>query len=164
MDLSISDCFHFLIASIILNPVLFLHSLNALLTCTLPCLEGYDWSNTYVQPHLDLHKDERLCWVYSAFIVFVQLIAFRRFDLSREDRDNENQDSAMRSQEDETSFGKTKTKPKRNRLPARATYCRWSGLSENNLLVEAAKDNSPAPTIHKNLLVSFSEKFATSDC
>ena len=81
MDLSISRCFLFLIPSIVLNPVLFLHSLNALLTYLLPCLEGYDCSSTYVQPHLDLHKDEHLCWGFSGFIILAQLIAFHRYHL-----------------------------------------------------------------------------------
>jgi hypothetical protein len=86
MDLSISDYFNLLLPCIFLNPVLFLHSLNALLTYLLPCLEGYDCTRTYVQPHLDLHEDEHLCWLYTAFILFAQLIAFRRYDLSKEGR------------------------------------------------------------------------------
>jgi hypothetical protein len=86
MHLSVSDYFNFLIPSIILNPVLFLHSVNAVLTYLLPCLEDYDRS-TYVQPHLDLHKDEHLCWVYTMLILLAQLIAFQRYDRSKEERD-----------------------------------------------------------------------------
>jgi len=78
MDLSISDCFNLLIPCVLLNPVLFLHCLNALLAYFLSHLEDYDCASAYLQPPLDLHKDERLCWVYTAFILFAQLIAFRR--------------------------------------------------------------------------------------
>jgi hypothetical protein len=100
MDLSISDCFNFLIPSIVLNPVLFLHSLNALLTYLLPYLEGYDPESSHVQPHLDLHKDEHLCCVYSTFIVLAQLIAFRRYDLSKEERQAGSMNIARVSKED----------------------------------------------------------------
>jgi hypothetical protein len=100
MDLSISDCLNFLIPSIILNPVLFLHSFNALLTYLLPCLEGYDPGTVHVQRHLDLHKDEHLCWVYSACIVLTQLIAFRRYDPSKEERHAGSMNLARVSEED----------------------------------------------------------------
>jgi hypothetical protein len=55
-----------------------------LLTYLLPCLEDRDCTSTYVQPHLDLHKDEHLCWIYTTLILLAQLIAFRRYDPSKE--------------------------------------------------------------------------------
>lgn len=75
--------------SLILNPVLFLHCVIALLTYLPLRLEGYDRTSTYVRPHLDLHKHENLCWLYSVFIVFVQIIAFQRYDWFKGNREDE---------------------------------------------------------------------------
>jgi hypothetical protein len=76
-DPSVFDCFKFLAPSLILNPVLLLHSGIAMFTYLLTRLEGYDQTSTYVRPHLD---HENLCWLYSVFIVFEQIITFQRYD------------------------------------------------------------------------------------
>ncbi len=51
---------------------------------SLHCLEGCDQHQDYVQPHVDLHKNEVLCWFNSAPIVSAQLAGFLHFDLWRE--------------------------------------------------------------------------------
>jgi hypothetical protein len=71
------DCFKFLAPGLILNPVLFLHSVIAMPTYLRTRLEGYDQTSTYVRPHLDFHKHKNLCWLYSVFIVFEQIITFQ---------------------------------------------------------------------------------------
>jgi hypothetical protein len=80
-----STLYSFLLPTIILNPVLFLHSLNTILTQLLPTMNGHEgWS---AQPHLDIHASESLCWGYTALIVWAQMAAFLRFDRLREEQE-----------------------------------------------------------------------------
>lgn len=77
--------YHLILPSIFLNPVLFLHSLNTILTKLLPPLNGYDGNSA--QPHLDIHASESLCWGYTALIVWAQVAAFLRIDRLRAERE-----------------------------------------------------------------------------
>jgi hypothetical protein len=77
--------YHLILPTIFLNPVLFLHSLNTILTKLLPSLNGYE--GNYAQPHIDIHASESLCWSYTALIVWAQMLAFLRFDRLREERE-----------------------------------------------------------------------------
>ena len=80
-SLTVFGCLNFLIPIIILNPVLFLHDIYAGVTYSLPCLEGGDGNERYVQPRIDLHRSEVLCCVYSTLLASTQLVALLYFDL-----------------------------------------------------------------------------------
>ena len=85
---------NYLLPAILLNPVLFLHSLNTILSRILPPVIAA----TPVQPapysalgpsanhpHLDIHASENLCWSYTAVMVCAQLFAFGRVSQRREE-------------------------------------------------------------------------------
>jgi hypothetical protein len=80
-----STLYHLILPTIFLNPVLFLHSLNTILTKLLPSMNGYEGNSA--QPHLDIHASESLCWGYTALIVWAQMAAFLRFDRLREEQE-----------------------------------------------------------------------------
>ena len=77
--------YNLILPTIFLNPVLFLHSLNTILTKLLPTMNGYEGNSA--QPHLDIHASESLCWGYTVLIVWAQMVAFLRFDRLREEQE-----------------------------------------------------------------------------
>jgi hypothetical protein len=83
--LSVSTLYNLILPTIFLNPVLFLHSLNTILTKLLPTMNGHEGNSA--QPHLDIHASESLCWGYTALIVWAQMAAFLRFDRLREEQE-----------------------------------------------------------------------------
>jgi hypothetical protein len=97
--------YHLILPTIFLNPVLFLHSLNTILTKLLPTLNGHE-GNT-AQPHLDIHASESLCWSYTALIVWAQMLAFLRFDRLREERERARQKKGARHrpQKEDNGYG-----------------------------------------------------------
>lgn len=103
MKVSFSDSLKFLLPSVVLNPVLLLHGINAILTYLLPCLDGHD-ENSYVQPHVNLHKNESLSWVYSALIILAQLLAFLRLR-GAESAERSEQQKAGHAGDDDMGFG-----------------------------------------------------------
>ena len=83
----------YIVPAIFLNPVLFLMSLNTILSRCLPPVivdaakqpPPYSTLGPSAQhPHLDIHASERLCWSYTLFIVCAQLAAFGRVSGCRE--------------------------------------------------------------------------------
>ncbi|MCJ1288016.1 hypothetical protein MMC26_007369 [Xylographa opegraphella] len=85
---------NYLIPAILLNPVLFLHSLNTLLSRILPPIvaAGPIQPSPYSTlgpsanyPHLDVHASDNLCWSYTAVMVCAQLVAFGRVSQAREE-------------------------------------------------------------------------------
>lgn len=80
-----STLYHLILPTIFLNPVLFLHGLNTVLTKLLPTMNGHEGNSA--QPHLDIHASESLCWGYTALIVWAQMVAFLRFDRQREEQE-----------------------------------------------------------------------------
>jgi hypothetical protein len=81
--------------AILLNPVLFLHSLNTILSRLLPPIvaatqvQPAPYSNlgpSANHPHLDMHASDNLCWSYTAVMVCAQLVAFGSVSQSREER------------------------------------------------------------------------------
>jgi len=84
----------YLIPAILLNPVLFLHSLNTILSRILPPIvaavptqpspySALGPSANY--PHLDIHASDNLCWSYTAVMVCAQLVAFGSVSQAREE-------------------------------------------------------------------------------
>ena len=82
---SATTLYNLILPTIFLNPVLFLHSLNTILTKFLPSMNGFEGNSA--QPHLDIHASESLCWGYTAFIVWAQMAAFLRFDRLRDEQE-----------------------------------------------------------------------------
>ena len=85
----------YVVPAIVLNPVLFLMILNTILAHTLPPIvidsatqptQRSSFGFSVEHPHLDIHASENLCWGYTALIVFVQLAAYRRVGIRREEK------------------------------------------------------------------------------
>ena len=86
----------YVLPAILFNPILFLHSLNAILSRILtPVIipnvavqpAPYTAKGPSAQhPHLDVHASDRLCWSYTIVMVGVQLVAFSRVQRRREER------------------------------------------------------------------------------
>ena len=85
MQFSIS--IFYMVLAILLNPVLFLMSLNTILSYVLPPVvvdpskgtpPGPTFGPSAQTPHLNVHASEKLCWSYTFLIVCAQLAAFQR--------------------------------------------------------------------------------------
>ena len=86
----------YIIPALLFNPILFLHSLNTILSRILPPIlipnvavqpAPYTAKGPSAQhPHLDIHASDRLCWSYTIVMVGVQLVAFSRVQTRREER------------------------------------------------------------------------------
>ena len=83
----------YLVPGLLLNPVLFLWSLNTLLSRLLPPIivdaaiqpaPYYPRGPSAQHPHFDIHASESLCWSYTAFIVCANLAAFGRVSERRQ--------------------------------------------------------------------------------
>ena len=83
----------YIVPAIFLNPVLFLMSLNTILSRVLPPIivdagkqpPPYStFGPSAEHPHLNIHSSEKLCWSYTFFIVCAQLAAFGRVSECRE--------------------------------------------------------------------------------
>lgn len=83
----------YIVPAIFLNPVLFLMSLNTILSRFLPPVivdaakqpPPYSALGPSAQhPHLNIHASEKLCWSYTFLIVCAQLAAFRSISGCRE--------------------------------------------------------------------------------
>lgn len=83
----------YIVPAIFLNPVLFLISLNTLLSRVLPPIivdaakqpPPYSTFGPSAQhPHLNIHASEKLCWSYTFLIVCAQLAAFGKISECRE--------------------------------------------------------------------------------
>lgn len=83
----------YIVPALFLNPVLFLMSLNTILSRCLPPIivdaakqpQPYSTFGPSAQhPHLDVHASEKLCWSYTFLIVCAQLAAFGRVSGCRE--------------------------------------------------------------------------------
>ena len=83
----------YIVPAIFLNPVLFLMSLNTILSRFLPPIivdaakqpPPYSAFGPSAQhPHLNIHSSEKLCWSYTFLIVCAQLLAFERVSGCRE--------------------------------------------------------------------------------
>ena len=77
----------YMVLAILLNPVLFLLSLNTILSYVLPPVvvdpskgtpPGPTFGPSAQNPHLNVHASEKLCWSYTFLIVCAQLAAFER--------------------------------------------------------------------------------------
>ncbi|KAI4276307.1 MAG: hypothetical protein LQ337_002574 [Flavoplaca oasis] len=85
----------YLLPAIFLNPVLFLHGLNTILSRIIsPILEvsmpvqppPYStFGPSANHPHLDVHASDNLCWSYTVVIICAQLMAFGRVHRLREE-------------------------------------------------------------------------------
>ncbi|KAL8812653.1 MAG: hypothetical protein Q9223_007238 [Gallowayella weberi] len=85
MHLALSTSY--LLPAIFLNPVLFLHGLNTILSRIIPPIldqgpiqpppySTFGPSAKY--PHLDVHASDNLCWSYTVVMICAQLMAFGR--------------------------------------------------------------------------------------
>ena len=78
---------NYIIPGLLLNPVLFLWSINTILSRVLPPIivdaavqppSYYPLGPSAEHPHIDIHASESVCWSYTAFIVCANLAAFGR--------------------------------------------------------------------------------------
>ena len=84
----------YIVPAVFLNPVLFLLSLNTILSRVLPpvTIDAAEQPPPYStfgpsaqHPHLNIHTSEKLCWSYTFLIVCVQLAAFGKVNECREE-------------------------------------------------------------------------------
>ncbi|KAL8673272.1 MAG: hypothetical protein Q9168_002310 [Polycauliona sp. 1 TL-2023] len=85
----------YLLPAIFLNPVLFLHGLNTILSRIIPPIlevkmpvqpppySTFGPSSNH--PHLDVHASDNLCWSYTMVMICAQLMAFGRVHRLREE-------------------------------------------------------------------------------
>ena len=101
----------YIVPAIFLNPVLFLMSLNTILSRILPPIDINDAKQppphstlgpSAEHPHLDVHASENLCWGYTAFIVCAQLAAYGRVGFRREEGREQARTKAERCQQKRT--------------------------------------------------------------
>ncbi|KAI9879844.1 MAG: hypothetical protein M1830_006867 [Pleopsidium flavum] len=83
----------YLLPAILLNPVLFLHSINTILSRLLPPVLAATTPQppphsrlgpSATSPHLDMHVSDNLCWSYTVFMVLAQLVAFGQVSQKRQ--------------------------------------------------------------------------------
>lgn len=76
---------NYIVPGLLLNPILFLWSVNTILSRLLPPIivnaaiqppPFYPLGPSAEHPHLDIHSSERICWSYTAVIVCANLAAF----------------------------------------------------------------------------------------
>ena len=86
---------NYLLPAIFLNPILFLHSLNTILSRILPPIQVMgsfqpppysDLGPSACHPHLDVHYSDNLCWSYTIVMVIAQLFAFDRVTQVRSEK------------------------------------------------------------------------------
>ena len=84
----------YIVPAVFLNPVMFLLSLNTILSRVLPPVTVdaaeqpppyYTFGPSAEHPHLNIHTSEKLCWSYTVLIVCVQLAAFGKVSECREE-------------------------------------------------------------------------------
>lgn len=84
----------YLLPAIFLNPVLFLHNVNTILSRILPPVvvpvakqppPFSEFGPSANHPHLDIHSSEFFCWSYTIIMVFAQLVAYGRISQFREE-------------------------------------------------------------------------------
>lgn len=85
---------NYIVPGLLLNPILFLWSVNTILSRLLPPIvvnaavqppPFYPLGPSAEHPHLDIHSSERICWSYTAFIVCANLAAFGRVNERRQE-------------------------------------------------------------------------------
>lgn len=85
---------NYVVPAVLLNPILFLHSVNALLSRLLPPISVdapiqpspyYPLGPSGEHPHLNMHTNDNLCWSYTIVMVFAQLVAFGRISRQRQE-------------------------------------------------------------------------------
>lgn len=84
----------YLLPALLLNPVLFLHGFNTILSRIIPpvVVAGAVQPPPYStfgpssnHPHLDVHASDNLCWSYTVLMICAQLMAFGRIHRLREE-------------------------------------------------------------------------------
>ncbi|KAI4133625.1 MAG: hypothetical protein LQ338_000137 [Usnochroma carphineum] len=84
----------YLLPAVFLNPVLFLHGLNTVLSRIIPpvVVAGPVQPPPYStfgpsanHPHLDMHASDNICWSYTVVMICAQLMAFGRVQRLREE-------------------------------------------------------------------------------
>ncbi|KAL8800886.1 MAG: hypothetical protein Q9182_004860 [Xanthomendoza sp. 2 TL-2023] len=106
----------YLLPAIFLNPVLFLHGLNTILSRIIPPIldqgpiqpppySTFGPSAKY--PHLDVHASDNLCWSYTVVMICAQLMAFGRVQRLREEGKE-----ARRIKRERAEAGQPSTLPK----------------------------------------------------
>ncbi|MCJ1228015.1 hypothetical protein MMC12_004674 [Toensbergia leucococca] len=106
----------YLLPAIFFNPVLFLHTLNTILSRILPPIVApsgiqpppySDLGPSAQHPHIDVHASENLCWIYTALMVCMQIVVFGKVVRCREERREKNR-------KEKFGLAKIKAGPDRN--------------------------------------------------
>ena len=113
----------FLVPTVLLNPVLFLHGLNAVLAIifppTLDSNTSYESPSYYPKgppaenPHINIHASDGLCWGYTIMMVGAQIMAFARLQAAQREHNEEmlGEYEEMEAAEDTGLQSRKMTKP-----------------------------------------------------
>jgi hypothetical protein len=65
-----------LLYTMILNPVLVLHSINGFLSLLYPDVNPYSTFDTSIQPHIDVHAQDGFCRLFTVVMVALQSVLY----------------------------------------------------------------------------------------
>ncbi|OCT44176.1 hypothetical protein CLCR_00729 [Cladophialophora carrionii] len=65
-----------LLYTMVLNPVLVLHSINGFLSLLWPDVNSYSTFDTAVQPHFDVHAQDGFCRLFTVVLVALQSVLY----------------------------------------------------------------------------------------
>lgn len=74
----LKDNMHYILFGLLLNPVLFLHMFNCLLTYTRESRKMPNMISSYIEPHIDINNNPSHATIFILFIVFAQWQAIQR--------------------------------------------------------------------------------------
>jgi hypothetical protein len=89
---------NYLVPAIVLNPILMLHGINTFASHFIPSamaapaiMSPNKWAlplgpPTTIDPYLDMHANDLLCWSYTMIMVILNILAFGRINDNRERR------------------------------------------------------------------------------
>ena len=84
----------YIIPAIFLNPVIFIHGVNTILSRILPPVVAANpvrppaystFGPAAVHQHVDVQSSENLCWTYTIFMICAQLVAYNNVSQRREE-------------------------------------------------------------------------------
>lgn len=84
----------YIIPAIFLNPVIFIHGVNTILSRILPPVVAASpiqppaysmFGPAAVHQHVDVQSSENLCWTYTIFMICAQLVAYNNVSQRREE-------------------------------------------------------------------------------
>lgn len=163
----------YLLPAIVLNPLVVLHSLNTFASHFIPsamaiavsrsphkCFEVLGPPGNH-DPYLDIHASDQLCWSYTAVMVVLQVLAYRRVSDNRELRRNI---SAARKAERERLLRSAEGTEKEGLTPTLTTCGKPSCLDNAHQNAVKERKKHPTGSCETAPLVFISNRMARVGC